>query len=116
MGSPPMLLNRFSSIKLAFSIADQDTQVKLKLANRLYAQKSYKPQQDYLDLVQGSFKADIKLEDFVNNSAAAVQTINAWVEDQTNNLIQNLLSQNDVKRDTRLIIVNCIYFKVNISV
>ncbi|CAF4459608.1 unnamed protein product [Rotaria socialis] len=94
-----------------FSIADQDTQVKLKLANRLYAQKSYKLQQDYLDLVQGSFKADIKLEDFVNNSAAAVQTINAWVEDQTNNLIQNLLSQNDVKRDTRLIIVNCIYFK-----
>ncbi|CAF4477536.1 unnamed protein product, partial [Rotaria magnacalcarata] len=73
-----------------FSIADQDTQVKLKLANRLYAQNSYKLQQDYLDLVQGSFKADIKLEDFVNNSAAVVQTINTWVEDRTNNLIQNL--------------------------
>ncbi|CAM4743690.1 unnamed protein product [Rotaria magnacalcarata] len=94
-----------------FSIADQDTQVKLKLANRLYAQNSYKLQQDYLDLVQGSFKADIKLEDFVNNSAAVVQTINTWVEDRTNNLIQNLLSQNDVTRDTRLIIINCIYFK-----
>ncbi|CAM4979337.1 unnamed protein product [Rotaria socialis] len=102
-------LYRFSSIKLAFSIADQDTQVKLKLANRLYAQKSYKPQQDYLDLVQGSFKADIKLEDFVNNSAAAVQTINAWVEDQTNNLsskpqlLQQILNDENTRTEELLL-------------
>ncbi|CAF4767897.1 unnamed protein product [Rotaria sp. Silwood1] len=94
-----------------FSIVDNDKKVQLKLANRLYAQKAYKLQQDYLALVQSSFKADIKLEDFENDSARAVQTINAWVEEKTNNLIQNLLSKNDVSRDTRLIIVNCIYFK-----
>ncbi|CAF4731140.1 unnamed protein product [Rotaria sp. Silwood1] len=94
-----------------FSIVDNDKKVQLKLANRLYAQKAYKLQQDYLALVQSSFKADIKLEDFENDSAHAVQTINAWVEEKTNNLIQNLLSKNDVSRDTRLIIVNCIYFK-----
>ncbi|CAF3034727.1 unnamed protein product, partial [Rotaria sp. Silwood2] len=89
-----------------FSIADHDKQVQLKLANRLYAQKAYKIQPDYLSLVQNSFKADIKLEDFENDSAHAVQTINTWVEEQTNKLIQNLLSKNDVTRDTRLIIVN----------
>lgn len=95
-----------------FAIAGQDKQVQLKLANRLYAQKAYKLQEDYLQLVQSSFQADIKLEDFQNESAKAVQTINAWVEEQTNKLIRNLLSPNDVKSDTRLIIVNCIYFKV----
>ncbi|CAF4717061.1 unnamed protein product [Rotaria sp. Silwood1] len=94
-----------------FSIADYDTQVQLKLVNRLYAQKAYTLQQDYLSLVQSSFKADIKLEDFENDSADVVQTINAWVEEQTNKLIQNLLSKNDVSQDTRLIIVNCIYFR-----
>ncbi|CAF4919608.1 unnamed protein product, partial [Rotaria sp. Silwood1] len=94
-----------------FSLVDHDTQVKLKLANRLYGQKTYKLQENYLSLVQTSFKADIKLEDFENNSAHVVQTINAWVEKQTNKLIRNLLSTNDVSRDTRLIIVNCIYFK-----
>jgi serine protease inhibitor len=41
--------------------------------------------------------------------------INAWVEDQTNNLIRNLLSSNDITPDTRLVLINCIYFKVNIS-
>ncbi|CAF5055396.1 unnamed protein product, partial [Rotaria sp. Silwood1] len=94
-----------------FSLVDHDTQVKLKLANRLYGQKTYKLPENYLSLVQTSFKADIKLEDFENNSAHVVQTINAWVEKQTNKLIRNLLSTNDVSRDTRLIIVNCIYFK-----
>ena len=97
-----------------FSIADQDKQVQLKLANRLYAQKAYKLQEDYLSLVQKSFQADIKLEDFANESAKVVQTINSWVEEQTNKLIRNLLSPDDVNADTRLIIVNCIYFKVNI--
>jgi serpin B len=95
-----------------FLIADQDKQVQLKLANRLYAQKAYELQQEYVKLVQNSFKADIKLEDFVHESAKVVQTINVWVEEQTNKLIRNLLSSNDVTPDTRLIIVNCIYFKV----
>ncbi|CAF5157906.1 unnamed protein product, partial [Rotaria sp. Silwood1] len=54
---------------------------------------------------------DIKLKDFQNDKDKVVHKINAWVEKKTNNLIQNLLSTNDISRDTRLIIVNCIYFK-----
>ncbi|CAF3819292.1 unnamed protein product [Rotaria sp. Silwood1] len=94
-----------------FSVADYDTQVQLKLVNRLYAQKSYTLREDYLNFVQSFFKADIKLEDFENNSAYAIQTINAWIEEQTYGLIQNLLSINDASQYTRLIIVNCIYFR-----
>lgn len=98
-----------------FSIAGQDNQVKLKLANRLYAQQAYKLREEYLSLVQKSFQADIQLEDFVAKGAAAVAKINTWVEDQTNNLIKNLLSPDDVSPDTRLILVNCIYFKVSLK-
>ncbi|CAF4963641.1 unnamed protein product [Rotaria sp. Silwood1] len=94
-----------------FSIANQDKQVQLKLANRLYAQKAYQLQEEYLKIVQNSFKADIKLEDFENERVQAVQRINAWVEQQTNNLIQDLLSIKDVTPETRLIIINSIYFK-----
>ncbi|UJR15752.1 hypothetical protein I4U23_002687 [Adineta vaga] len=94
-----------------FSLANKDKKVQLKLANRLYAQKDYKLQGEYLSLVQKSFQADIKLEDFQNQSEKVVQTINAWVEEQTNTLIRNLLTKSDVTNDTRLILVNCIYFK-----
>ncbi|CAF4157144.1 unnamed protein product, partial [Rotaria sp. Silwood2] len=109
--STDSLTKTAEKIMHVFSIAHHDKQVQLKLANRLYAQKAYKIEPNYLSLVQNSFKADIKLEDFETDSAHAVQTINTWVEEQTNKLIQNLLSKNDVTRDTRLIIVNCIYFK-----
>ncbi|CAF2840020.1 unnamed protein product [Rotaria sp. Silwood2] len=109
--STDSLTKTAEKIMHVFSIAHHDTQVQLKLANRLYAQKAYKLQPNYLSLVQNSFKADIKLQDFQNDSAHAVHKINRWVEKKTNSLIQNLLSENDVTRDTRLIIVNCIYFK-----
>ena len=107
------LIKTSEQVMKIFSIASQDNQIQLKLANRLYAQKAYELQQEYLKIVQNSFNADIKLEDFQNENAQIVQTINTWVEEQTNRLIKNLLSLNDVPRDTRLIIVNCIYFKVN---
>ncbi|CAF1174276.1 unnamed protein product [Rotaria sp. Silwood1] len=58
-----------------------------------------------------NFTADIKLEDFENESAQAVQRINAWVEQQTNKLIRNLLSTKDITPETRLILINSIYFK-----
>ncbi|CAF1587505.1 unnamed protein product [Rotaria sp. Silwood1] len=111
VASIEQLAKTAEQIMRIFSIVDNDTQVKLKLANRLYGQKTYKLQKDYLSLVQSSFKADIKLEDFENDSTHVVKTINGWVEEQTNSLIKNLLTTNDVTRDTRLIIVNCVYFK-----
>ncbi|CAF4482363.1 unnamed protein product [Rotaria socialis] len=93
------------------SMTAHNKKVEFKLANRLYASKAYKIQDDYLKLVQNSFQSDVKLEDFENNRNEVVQTINAWVEEQTNRLIQNLLSTDAVPTNTRLIIVNCIYFK-----
>ncbi|CAF0714358.1 unnamed protein product [Adineta steineri] len=109
--SATQLTNTAEQVMRVFSIANQDKQVQLKLANRLYAQKAYKLQQDYLNQLQNSFSADIKLEDFQNDSAKVVQTINACVEEQTNKLIKNLLSPDAITSDTRLIIINCIYFK-----
>jgi len=108
------LIKTAEQVMRIFTIAGQDKQVQLKLANRLYAQKAYELQQDYLSLVQKSFQADIQLEDFVNESAKVVQTINGWVEQQTNKLIRDLLSPTDITPDTRLILINCIYFKVNL--
>ncbi|CAF0851371.1 unnamed protein product [Adineta ricciae] len=105
------LIQAAEQVMQVFSAASQDKLVQLKLANRLYAQKAYKLQEDYLKLVQSSFAADIKLADFASEGAEVVRTINAWVEEQTNKLIKDLLSPDDVNSDTRLIIINCIYFK-----
>ncbi|CAF1585137.1 unnamed protein product, partial [Didymodactylos carnosus] len=90
-------------------------QLKLKLANRLYGQQNYKLNDQYLSLLKQHYLTDIKLVDFENSLSSStntiVQEINQWVEKQTNHLIRNLLSSNDINRDTRLILINCIYFK-----
>ncbi|CAF1065168.1 unnamed protein product [Rotaria sordida] len=106
VSSTKQLIETAEQVMHIFSIANQDKQIQLKLANRLYAQKAYQLQEEYLKIIQNSFKADIKLEDFQNEGAQAVQRINAWVEQQTNNLIRNLLSIRDVTPNTRLIIIN----------
>ncbi|CAF1095398.1 unnamed protein product [Didymodactylos carnosus] len=91
--------------------ADSGNFIKLKLANRLFAQKDYKINVEYQSLLEKSYSAGIEEVDFNNNGPLVVKDINKWVEDQTNKLIKDLLSQNDVNSDTRLILVNCIYFK-----
>ena len=100
------------NVMAIFLKASKDKQVILRLANRLYAQKAYKLRDTYLRSVRSSFKADVELADFANRGPQVVATINNWVEDQTNRLIKNLLSPDDINADTRLILVNCIYFKV----
>ena len=108
------LVKTAEEVMSIFTIAANDKQVQLRLGNRLYGQKDYQLRQEYLKLLQTSFKADMQLEDFVSNGPRVAQTINAWVEQQTNNLIKDLIAPTDLTADTRLVLVNCIYFKVKI--
>jgi len=48
--------------------------------------------------------------DFVKNVESAA-TINQWVEDNTNNKIKNLVKSSDLNSDTRMVLINAIYFK-----
>ncbi|CAF1250574.1 unnamed protein product [Rotaria sordida] len=99
------LQNRRSAIESNF------TPFQLKLVNHLYTQKGYIIREKYLNLIQKSFQSDIKLEDFENESAYVVGKINTWIEEQTNKQICDILSTKDVTSDTRLVLINCIYFK-----
>ena len=51
--------------------------------------------------------------DFVAATEKARQTINAWVEKQTNDKIKDLIGQGVLDAATRLVLTNAIYFKGN---
>lgn len=82
----------------------------LKIANKIYVQKAYTPKQKFRDIATKSFNSDAQSLDFGDNEVSA-KTINDWVENATNNKIKDLISKDSLSSDTRMVLVNAIYFK-----
>src|SRR5215813_2167140 len=53
----------------------------------------------------------ISLVDLHVSADAACREINRWVEDKTRQRIQNLIPPGSLNSDTRLVLVNAVYFK-----
>jgi serpin B len=86
---------------------------KLNNANAVWGQQGFLILSAYLDTLAVNYGAGLNLVDFVGATETARQTINKWVEDRTNNRIQNLIPPNGVSSDTRLVLTNAVWFKAN---
>lgn len=82
----------------------------LKIANKIYVMKGYTPKATFKSVAVKSFNSDAQDLDFTKNQESA-NTINSWVESQTNNKIKNLIAPDSLDHDTRMVLVNAIYFK-----
>ncbi|XP_008834889.1 leukocyte elastase inhibitor [Nannospalax galili] len=83
----------------------------LKLANRLYGEKTYHFLPEFLASTQKMYGADLASVDFQHASEDARKTINQWVKGQTEGKIPELLPSGVVDNMTKLVLVNAIYFK-----
>ncbi|KAM7122035.1 uncharacterized protein J5F26_000714 [Ciconia maguari] len=98
---------------LTMDINRNNTPYVLRLANRLFGEKSYSFLPDFLTNTQKLHGADLATVDFLQACDEARKEINQWVEEKTEGKIPNLLSEGSVDSMTRLILVNAIYFKGN---
>uniref|UniRef100_A0A8C0G2Q7 Serpin domain-containing protein n=1 Tax=Chelonoidis abingdonii TaxID=106734 RepID=A0A8C0G2Q7_CHEAB len=85
----------------------------LRIANRLYGEKTFKFLATFIDSCQKFYHAELQQLDFSRAAEDSRKHINAWVEEKTEGKIQNLLAQGVVDSMTRLVLVNAIYFKGN---
>ncbi len=83
----------------------------LRVADALWAQQDARFLPGYFDLMQRDYGADFHRVDFKTQPEAVRGTINQWVEQQTNNKIQNLIGPGVLTPLTRLVLTNAIYFK-----
>uniref|UniRef100_A0A452EV59 Serpin family B member 13 n=1 Tax=Capra hircus TaxID=9925 RepID=A0A452EV59_CAPHI len=83
----------------------------LKIANRLFGEKTYLFLQKYLDYVEKHYHASLEPVDFVNAADESRKKINSWVESQTNEKIKDLLPDGSLSSSIKLVVVNIIYFK-----
>ena len=83
----------------------------LRIANAAYIQRGMPVEQPFLDALASRFGTGVRLADFAAETQAARQVINAWVKQQTEARIPELLQPNDVTTLTRFALVNAIYLK-----
>lgn len=85
----------------------------LSVANSIWGQKGYHFEKDFLDTLAVNYGAGLRTLDFVEQTEPSRETINTWVEDQTQERIKNLLPQGTITPATRMVLTNAIYFKAS---
>jgi serpin B len=85
--------------------------VKLAVANALWGQKGLAFLKPFLGVTKKHYGGGFRTVDFKTKTAAAIKTINLWVEDKTGKKIKDLVDEKSVNTDTRLVLTNAIYFK-----
>lgn len=85
---------------------------KLRIANAIWGEQTFPFDEDWKTTVTGSYGVNaFQLADFVANSDKERLRINQWAEEQTEGLIKDLFPEGSLNAETRLAIVNAIYFK-----
>jgi serpin B len=82
----------------------------LNIANAIWGQVNYKFNESFLDTLALNYGTGIYTVDFAQEPDAARNAINQWVEDETEEKIQDLIPQGAVDTLTRLVLANAIYF------
>jgi len=83
----------------------------LRTANALWAEETHSFLPEYIETAARWYGANATSLDFINDSEGSRETINRWVENETEDKIRDLLPSGSIDPLTRLVITNAIYFK-----
>ena len=95
----------FADLKSALN--PTDPKIQLKIANSLWARNGFTLKPDFVKRNKDAFKAEVATLDFANPSAA--NTINSWVNKNTEGKIDKIVDRIDAA--AVLYLINAIYFK-----
>jgi serpin B len=107
-GAPDEVL-RSSGAALA-ELQEARRGVTFRVANRLFGERRYRFDPAYLELTKTAYGAPLQAVDFRDASEKARGIVNEWVDAQTEKRITDLVPAGSVDRETRLVLVNAIYF------
>ncbi|WP_371806734.1 serpin family protein [Candidatus Lokiarchaeum ossiferum] len=88
-------------------------QENLRMGNALWAQHDFPIFKDFSNRVEQSYGAKAANLDFEKQTEKSRQTINRFIDEQTNGKIKDLLQKGDIGALTKFVLTNAIYFKGN---
>jgi serpin B len=103
------LHDRMRALQAYWTTSDKKRGIRLNLANRLWGPESYEFLPAFLQVTRDKYGAELARLDFAQPDRAS-QTINQWVEEQTENKITDLISSDALSSVTRLVLTNAVYF------
>jgi len=83
----------------------------LRTGNALWVQQDFLLLADYTNRIEKYYGGKATNLDFVKENEKSRQTINNFIEEQTNNKIKDLIPAGNLDAMTRLVLTNVIYFK-----
>ncbi len=89
---------------------EEDQPFEFNDANALWGLDEYPYRESFLETTDEHYGAGLRTLDFAADPEAARQEINEWIETETEERIDELLPENSVDEDTRLVLTNAIYF------
>jgi serpin B len=89
------------------TFSELDPKVKLQIANSIWYRAGFSVEQAFIDANSQYFNASVTPLDF--SAPTAVDIINAWVNEKTNELIPTILNQ--IPGDAMMYLINAVYFK-----
>ncbi len=96
--------------RLSATLRDPAQPIVFRIANRLFGETSEPLERGFLDATAAAFGAGLDPVDFKHAPAAARGRINGWVEDETRKRIRDLVPPSAIDSETRLVLVNALYF------
>lgn len=96
--------------KLSSALQDPARPITFHVANQLFGEKTIALEPPFLDATKSAFGAPLAQVDFKNDFASARVNINDWVLAKTEKRIKDLIPEDGLDKDTRLVLVNALYF------
>lgn len=89
----------------------EDERFQLNVANAVWGQADFPWREAYLTLLEQTFGSELNTVDYQTGDAMEIaRQINAWVAEQTNDNITDIISPQSLDALTRMVLVNAIYF------
>lgn len=82
----------------------------MEVASSVWSQDGVPLRSEFTDLLSRYYEGNVTLVDFVRAAEQARVTINQWAADKTRRKIQNLMPPGGVDAETRMVLVNAVYF------
>merc|ERR1712123_81203 len=100
------------NLLISYSTLKSNLTTNIELANVIFADDTTDVKDSYESILKKSFLTSTQCLNFSDVEESA-ETINDWVANKTNDLITDLVSPVSLSPDTRMMLLNAVYFRAN---